>query len=67
MAETSKRQTVAGLTLAGHAHWLKARIADTVAERSASRLGRVLRVGAWKARGKAARGSLWFICARWTC
>lgn len=34
------------LTLAGHAYWMIARLADAVTEGGAARLGGVLRVGA---------------------
>jgi len=54
------------LTLAGHADWLVARLADAVAEGGAARLRGVPRVGARQAGAQASRCALWFIGARWT-
>lgn len=56
-----------GLTLAGHADWPIALLADAVAEGGAARLGGVLRVGAQQAGAQASRCPLWFIGGRRTC
>lgn len=55
------------LTLAGHAYWLIARLADAVIEGGAAWLGGVLQVRAWQAGAQASWCSLWFIGAGWTC
>lgn len=55
------------LTLAGHAYWLIARLADTVTEGGAAWLGGEVRVGAWQAGAQASWCCLWFIGAGWTC
>lgn len=54
------------LTLAGHAYWLIAWLADAVTDRGAPRLGCVMQVRAGQAGAQASWCSLWFISARWT-
>lgn len=55
------------LTLAGHAYWPIALLADAVTEGGAARLRGVLQVGARQAGARAPRRPLWFVGARRAC